>query len=370
MLYRYVTLARALKLSIRDLIVLMGVADGRPFSTLADGAFGDIDPARTLRFVRLAEEVNRSGFTAPVLDYLFSPLEEAPAALAPGPEAEQGLSDLREALIGIAMENAAVDDATGGETRARLALRFEAPAVERIAALVGGGAQYTAPLAVSPGALPEGKVTYDPDRRLLTAAGWLTDGERDALRGRLRRRRVPGRAGSRAPAAPRPGRLHLGVGLGWLTAGDKLRTSVLELAVPADPELAPAAIAARFTAFLTALLPHLRAALSKALVKQTLSKALGLDPPLIALALEGATGTASLSATAMDDFLALAGDGLQATYFTNPELSGEGEPPVVDPTVRFRWEGSTASAPGGPASCWPTGRSSPRCTCAPVAAFA
>ena len=120
------------------------------FSTLPDphAGFTDIDPARTLRFVRLTDRVKQSGFTPASLSYLFNDLADAPPSLAPQDESIRLLlATIREGLIRIAAENIPVDDPTGEVTRAKLGLLFEAHIVEQIAGLVAGTQIYTAPLA-------------------------------------------------------------------------------------------------------------------------------------------------------------------------------------------------------------------------------
>ncbi|MEA2235091.1 MAG: hypothetical protein QOD83_4907, partial [Solirubrobacteraceae bacterium] len=62
-LYRHVRLARILKMAVKDLIYLQQISGEQPFSALSNSNtdFTDIDPARTLRFVRLADRVRQSG---------------------------------------------------------------------------------------------------------------------------------------------------------------------------------------------------------------------------------------------------------------------------------------------------------------------
>ena len=189
-LYRYVTLARALKMAVTDLIALQTLSGKNPFSTLSDANPGfddpDIDPARTLNFVRLANRVMQSGFTPARLSYLFSSLTDAPPNLVPTDESiQQLLATIREGLVSIAIENVPADDPTGEVTRAKLGLLFEAHMVEQISGLIAGTQIYTAPLAALPGGvslpLPTGNVIYDDKNHQLKVSGWLTDAEKAAL---------------------------------------------------------------------------------------------------------------------------------------------------------------------------------------------
>jgi hypothetical protein len=347
-LYRYVTLARALNIAVKDLIDLQAISSERSFSTLPDprAGFTDIDPARTLRFVRLADRVKQSGFTPASLGYLFNDLTDAPPRLAPEDESIRLLlATLREGLIRIAAENIPADDPTGEATRTKLGLLFEAHMVEQLAGLVAGAQIYTAPLTAKPVALPVGKVTYDVASHLLKAAGWLTVADRDALLA------LPDIGGLHAAVTslyeqPRDLlKLTLAKQLRWTTAETDLQASVLEAtSLTADGTIEPALVAGKFKAFLIGALPYLRVALSRAFVKQTLADALNLEPAAAALLLEGAhdvvpLGTdADRARPAIADFLALSGDGLKAAYFDNETLAEPSRESRVDPTIDFRWD--------------------------------
>lgn len=350
-LYRYVTLARALKMAVKDLIALLALSDDRPFSSLlnSNDGFKDIDPARTLRFVQLADCVEQSGFTPASLSYLFSKLEDAPPNLAPSDESiALLLATIREGLVRIAADNLPVDDPTGEVTRAKLGPLFEAHRVEQIAGLIAGTRIYTVPLATLPPgvSLPEGKVTYDDKAsHLLTATGWLTDTEKAAL---LALSNVADYQKAVNSLYDQPRELlneTLGKRLGWTKAETDLKASVLETSsLGADGKLDPALVAGKFKAFMAGALPHFRNALSRAFVKQTLADALNLEPATVALLLEGTDGNVPLGTDAVKtlpsiaDFLALAGDGLTATYFDNETLTDPAGESRVDPTIDFRWD--------------------------------
>ncbi|MEV5745367.1 neuraminidase-like domain-containing protein [Microbispora rosea] len=345
-LYRYAALARALKLPVADLITLVALTDDQPFSALVStsGPFTGIDPARTLRFVRLVVRINRSGFGAPALAYLFTTLADAPVALAPGAEPlRRLLGELRDELIRIAADNVPNDDPVGEITRAKLSLILEAHVVQSLAELIAGTAIYTVPLAAAPSGLPQGKVRYDAVRRLLTAQGWLTEAERDDLvalsSGQDYRQAVEALFWQPRDLL----RESLVSRLDWATAEEDLRTSVLETPLPNEAAPDPEVIADRFNAFQVVFLPRLRNLSSRTLVKRTMAEALGLDAATAALLLEGADGVRPLSARAipgapaMADFLALTGDGLAAAYFDDETLAGTPATTRVDPAVSFHW---------------------------------
>ena len=90
------------------------------------------------------------------------------------------------------------------------------------------------------------------------------------------------------------------------------------------------------------LLAHLRRSFSRSLVNERLSDALPLKGALTQLyletVLESQTGSGN---PAIEDFLALVGDGLSAKYFDNQNLNGLPVLSRVDPNVSFYWgEGS------------------------------
>ncbi|MCU0734245.1 MAG: neuraminidase-like domain-containing protein, partial [Methylotetracoccus sp.] len=349
-LYRHVTLARALKIAVKDLIALLTLSGERPFSALSDsnGGFNDIDPARTIRFVRLVDRVKRSGFAPAVLSYLFSNQEDDPSNLSPGDASIDLLvSTIRDGLVRIAAENIPVDDPIGEVTRTKLGLLFEAHIVEEITGLIAGTRIFTVPLTKLPAgvALPEGKVAYDEkDSHLLTAEGWLIDTEKAALLA-LSSDENYQKAINSLYNQPRE-LLHetLVNRLGWKTAEADLKASVLELtSFDADGNPDPKRVADKFKTFMAGALSHLRNALGRAFVKQTLADAMNLEPATAALLLEGANGVVPLGADAerslpaIADFLTLVGDGLTAAYFGNENWNGLSEI-RLDPVVDFRWD--------------------------------
>ena len=347
-LYRYVTLARALKLPVKDLILLKVLSGMNPFSNLSDTNLGfddlDIDPARTLGFVRLADRVEQSGFTPATLSYLCNNLTSAPLNFAPTDESIQLLlAAMREGLVRITREHIPADDPTGELTRAKLSLFFEAHVVEQIMGLVAGTGTYTAPLAAVPAGVtfPAGKVTYDDKAsHRLTATGWLTDTEKTALLA-LSNTEAYQKAVNSLYDQPRELLNETLVkGLLWTKAETDLKTSVLEApSIGDDGKVDPALVARKFNTFLAVSLPYFRIALSRAFVKQTLAEALTLEPAAAALLLEGSTEIIPLHADeakgfpSIGDFLALVGDGLTGTY---EDINGTKS--HHDPTINFQWK--------------------------------
>jgi hypothetical protein len=360
-LYRYVSLARATKMAVKDLIALQVLSGTNPFSKLSNTnlefELSDIDPARTLSFVRLAERVTQSGFTPASLSYLFNSLENAPPNFAPTDESiEIPLSAIREGLVRIARDNVPADDPTGDLTRAKLGLVFEPHVAEQIASLVAGTAIYSAPIAALPAgvSMPQGKVNYDKTSRLLQTSAWLTDAEQAALFALSRddgyQKAVQSLYDQPRKDQPRKDLLlqTLAHGLAWKSAENDLRVSVLDAtSFGTNGTVDPALVAGKFNAFLAGALPYFRTVLSRALVKQTLADALSLEPATAAFLLEGTDdvvpvvpllGTdAHTAVPAIADFLALTGDGLTADYFANETLT-DPHTSRVNATIDFRWD--------------------------------
>jgi hypothetical protein len=351
-LYRYVALARALQVAVKDVITLEILSGKSPFSKLSDNNTefdeADIDPARTLDFVNLANRLAQTNFTPATLDYLFGNTANAFPAFTPTNEIIwQQLSIIRDGLVRIANENIASDDPNGELTRGKLGLIFEPHIVEQLAGLVSGTATYSAPLATLPAGivLPPGAVRHDGKNRQLRSAGWLTDVTKAALLG-LSGENDYQKAIQSLYDQPRNFMAQTLVArLGWASAEKDLQTSVLEApSLNADGNVDAGLVAARFKAFLAGMLPYFRVVLSRALVKQALAGALGLDPAAMALLLEGNDGVLPLGTDvdkaipALSDFLALIGDGLCAEYFADETLT---VPPVrtgVDAVIAFRWD--------------------------------
>lgn len=345
-LYRFVTLARALELAVEDLISIDELSGRTAFES----------SAKTLAFIRLVERIRKSGFEPAVLNYLFRKLDEAPEELKLSKTAIQELLvTIREGLVRIAADNIPEEDPEGVFTRAKLGLLFEPHIVEQIAALIAGTQSYFTPLTnlpagarslirVPPAEAQARKVTYDEKKRLLRATSWLTETDRTALQGLSNTDDYKAAVQSLFDQ-PRNLVKQTLEKLGWTTATKDLASSVFEVnSFDADGNLQPLVVANKFKVFLHEASPMFRAELSRAFVKQTLAESLHLETPIAALLLEGLDDTVPLGADAtpavpaIQDFLALVGDGLRGTYFNNKDFTPPAADTRVDPVVNFRWE--------------------------------
>ena len=112
-LHRHAALARAMRVTVHDLLALRVLADLEPF---VQG-----DPGPTLAFVDLVQAVRASGFSVAAINYVCRSIGDPARPLQPGDEAMDAFADqLRQGLLAIADEQRLVDDPNGDVLRARL----------------------------------------------------------------------------------------------------------------------------------------------------------------------------------------------------------------------------------------------------------
>ena len=94
LLYRYGLLAKALKLSVRDLIALKQLSGLDPFKPLHADPLATLEEdhpfSQTLRFVEIAEEVKESGLKIEDLDYLLRHRFDETGKYRPEPRGHAG----------------------------------------------------------------------------------------------------------------------------------------------------------------------------------------------------------------------------------------------------------------------------------------
>ena len=123
-LYRTVSLAKALKLSLRDFLSLRILSGINPFDAQ--------DIAATIRFVEMAELVRASGFSIAELDYLLRHQYQPNSAVAPSEkEISLILGELRNDLQKIAQEYQFASDPTGEKTAQALAILLSEEKVKK-----------------------------------------------------------------------------------------------------------------------------------------------------------------------------------------------------------------------------------------------
>lgn len=126
-LYRNLSLARALKLSVRDFVTLRSLTGADPFDAS--------DVPATRRFVELARHTTTSGFKLEQLDYLLAHRARPSSPFAPGDDqVAQVLDQLRSGLLFTASQYQFAPDLFGSRTSQTLAVVL--PPVPVILAMV------------------------------------------------------------------------------------------------------------------------------------------------------------------------------------------------------------------------------------------
>ena len=145
-LYRHGFLAKALKLSISELIALKSLSGLDPFAPLSPNPLTTLDEdspfARTVRFITTAAAVRESGLRIEDLDYLFRHSFDAVGRYRPSPEALSTLVRTLAAGSGrIRDEHAAPAGITDELLRQKLSLVLTPEALTAFLAAVTGNAE-------------------------------------------------------------------------------------------------------------------------------------------------------------------------------------------------------------------------------------
>jgi hypothetical protein len=328
-LLRESVLARALRMKLDDVFRMRTLTGINPYA----------DPGQTLLFATTARKAARSGFTAPVLDYLLRGVSDPAATLPPAPpQLAQTVRALREGLRRIVTDNTTGPDPDGGTTRTKLAMLLEPEAVVAVMGLLAGTAELRAPLASLPAGLTftpalAARVRYDAVAHELVYSGPMTAADRTALLG----------LSSNGPYQTAVQSLHQ----------QPRDTIAAQLGAFLDPVAGPAAMfdagmrpEQRYQYVLDRMMEYLRASLSRALVIQSLAQALRVDPPVADVLVSRVLNSRADAAQPMiADFLAVVDLGVPGRYFQNPGLSGASNT-RIDAGIDFDWTGGASPAPG------------------------
>jgi hypothetical protein len=195
-LYRNVSLARALELSIKDLISARALVGIDPFRDTVDPP-GVVKVARTAkarRFVERVQEIQAAAFSIAELDYLLRHnYEQATDHFVPTDgEIAAILARIAAGLAQIAAEAAAVPDPEGARTGERLALLLGPDDAELVVQTLADRGIYREPLdslpdgVQFPGSLNEQdplreRVSYDKGKHSFQVKGILSSAEKGKL---------------------------------------------------------------------------------------------------------------------------------------------------------------------------------------------
>jgi hypothetical protein len=351
-LYRWIALARALKISIANLVALTVLSGIEPFQPE--------DPASTISFVRIGKKVLQSYFSVTQLNYLYRHIEDPLRGGAPlQANIDVLIKNLQVGLKKVVEDTITVLDPTGDMLRQKLGMVLDSTLVDAAMSLVDGTAVYSEPLKTLPEiAFPDAlnqKIAYDAKAANLNFVGAMTQAEQQlllslsanlaysaAIKGLAQQPRafislnfmgfidtgVYATALTSLLPVPLPdslqGRLVFDTDAGELrfvgamTDAERAQIELLSSDaaytaavnslyqqprsfhppdVPQDPSTVieniignpGLALDDRFYYFLTRVLAYLRDASSRSLIKQTLSENLKLDSALISLLIDGST---------------------------------------------------------------------------------
>jgi hypothetical protein len=318
-LYRRTLLARTLKLSIKDFLAAQKLIGIDPFEPAHQSAYllSHTHPENILLFVEKVSRIRASRFSLSQLNYIYQHLSDPDQGIAPQPATLATLIDgLVAGFIQIANETLA-SQPTQDTLQKKLAMLLDSQALGEVAVFLD-------------------KIPAD----ISASQPTNTKDNQDFIN------------------------LHFGP---FLPLDAQTYAALLEVPLPnSEIELIPGnddevlykqVVTAKADAIahyyqtqsiaylLGYLLPFLQDSLSRALVKNTLSKSLKLDQGTTELLLEQIlTSRADPQKTAMADYLELGNLGLFAEYYAGPVLAGN---PIqaMDPMVNFTW-GAQAPAPG------------------------
>ncbi len=140
-LYRYAALAHALGMGVTDFITVKTLTELDPFAS----------PDATSAFVTVAQQVERSNFTAMQLAYLYQDVSAPPTGLAPQPATLQLLArPLRDGLGQIAAQCQQVPDPKGTLAASTVTQLISKTVAAQTVALINGTAVYPTTLAALP----------------------------------------------------------------------------------------------------------------------------------------------------------------------------------------------------------------------------
>jgi hypothetical protein len=196
-IYRHGWLARKLKLSVREFLLLVKMTGLNPFASL-DLAEPPIDPAepRIIRLIGLANRLRAASLRPQQALYLIWNQDISGKSAPPGAEVLQFARQLRDAFAAIDGEFAPVDDPNGQIARARMALVYGNDATSFFFSLLDNSLRSEVPydhdqdseddlrhLSQSILDAAAGRAAYDDFGKRLSFSGVMSEAASDALKG-------------------------------------------------------------------------------------------------------------------------------------------------------------------------------------------
>ena len=333
-MYRYVVLAKALKMRVTDLCTLIGLFSASPFSTwdVQQQEFSAISPPATYEFYKLAASTKEAGFKSSVLEYILQGTLPAESTIGlDKAKTRQTARAIGDAFAAIEQDLPETPESplTSETLTAKLSLTFRPETVSRFMAIVEGTASFETitddNLDIT---IPDelaGKYTYIKGSGRLTCVGIMTDSEQSTLKGLDNAAANFQAAVDELYAAPET---FIGDNFNGVFS-DPGEANATLLDHPAQAEAA--SLDEKLSYVYGHFLPLLKGKLRQDAITQHIAALIGLSEAAAAL----------LIADDMDELVTdLSSQGFSATYFSDATWST----PVlerVDSTIDFSW-GSAA----------------------------
>jgi len=331
-IYRYVVLAKALKLSINDLCALRSLFGAQPFSQWNENVtpprFENIRPDKTLEFMDLVQKAKASGFKVPVLKYILSRDIDHTANFAlKNEKIWQAMKSIRDGLLIVEQEHPEDEQVTEELIQKKLSLIFNQDVATQFTAMLKGDLIYSTLTAtnleiVIPDNLKE-KITYIKATGRLQCKGVLTDDERATLEN------LAGATTSFKEAVQRiyqkPEQFIKDHFRGVFTNLEDAYRQLLDHPTQPPPKLT---LEQKLEQFYKAFLPFLKERLRQNIVIQSVAVAIGLDEPMTEVLLRDQVTNIIEAVSKM---------GLSARYYKDTTFIDLGIE-RIDPEISFAWE--------------------------------
>lgn len=340
-LYACVVLARSLDLTISEWLALRGLSGADPLKPPA----GEIESSATA-FVRIVRAVQASPLTVTQLNHLLRNRRDSMAVDLQTPEQQRDtLGTIRVGLEDIQRDYMPADDPEGDVLVRQLGAVLRADLAATLGRMITARQSYASSLigfpalAAFPAAVAQ-KISYDGDREALRFAGVMTTSELSTLTSLSFVSTLP-------PAVQVPftdavkALFAMPQQFAEQELFDLMDSAALMTLLRSASSLAPdgridrAAVATK----VAAVLVEVRRVLCLNLVKRTLADLFHFEDATVAKLLQDEAMLVDLNHggthTAIEDFLALEGDGIQATYYANTTLKLPAAAQTLEAEIRL-----------------------------------
>lgn len=353
LLYRYGLLAKGLKLSVREVIVLKQLSGLDPFRALHSDPLATIDQdhpfSQTLKFIEMVEEIKESGLKIEDLDYLLRHRFDETGKYRPNPEGVLSLlKTLAEGIRAIRAEHAMPDDPgtmSDEVLRQKLGLILPAGTLAVFLAMMEGTAEFSVSrdnadqlhMADFSGESAIVRLTYNAVTReqTLVFRGVLFDLQKEELKARFNTKLEPAQQGVLAAlldAVQTEAEAFFVTHLQQQLLNESVTTGFLDTS---DYELLFAPVSAdlleeqrqehdrqRRTLLVQAFLPVLQRRLIRQFIVQTMVAHTGADPALVeSLVADERLLAVADNSSLLTSFASVGERGVSAVFSSSDDLS-------------------------------------------------